>query len=230
MRFFIVLLLTVALAASAVLGESTPQRPLSSKLKDDTIVIDRNVFNTADTPFRPHNGTKPFTNWVGLTLDYSYIQPVFNLIMSTESIANGTLRTRGEAHITVITPPEFDRVLRPAGVTINELDDLATAGPQRNRLQKAKFGMECLGRVQVVTKPKNVFQQALQIILKEYEDLVEYRWDVFNLFVQKGGNPALFDPENFSPHITLGYRHRDIFEGDGVFKRKNACIRNIVVE
>ncbi|CAO3563821.1 unnamed protein product [Mortierella alpina] len=230
MRFFIELLFTATLAGSAVLGETTLQWPFSSKLRDDTIVIDRNIFNTADIPFRPHNGTKPFTNWIGLTLDYSYIQPVFNLIKATESIANGTLRTRGEAHITVITPPEFDTVLRPAGVTINELDDLATVGPQRNRLQKAKFGMECLGRVQVVTKPRHVFQQAIQIILKEYEDLVDYRWDVFNLFVQKGGNPALFDPENFSPHITLGYRHRDIFEVDGVFKRKNACVRKIVVE
>ncbi|KAG9322719.1 hypothetical protein KVV02_000797 [Mortierella alpina] len=229
MRFLTTLLFTLPLATSAVLAEPMLQNPFSSKLNDDAILIDRHVFKTAKVPFRSHNGTQPFTNWVGLTLDYFYIQPVFDLVKSTESIANGTLRTRGEAHITVITPPEFDKILRPVGVTVQELNDLATMGPKRDRLQRAKFGVECLGRVQVVTQPRNVFQQAIQIILKDYEDLVDYRWDVFTLFMKKGGNPALFDPENFSPHVTLGYRHRDLFEVDGVFKRKNACIRKIVV-
>ncbi|KAF9272799.1 hypothetical protein BGZ68_002082 [Mortierella alpina] len=230
MRFLATPLFTLTLATLAILAECMPQKPFLSRLNDEAIVVNRSILNTADVPFKSHNGTKPYSSWVGLTLDYSYIKPVFNLIKATESIANGTLRTRGEAHITVITPPEFDRILRPAGVTIQHLDDLATTGLQKDRLQKAKFGFECLGRVQVVSKPGNVFQQAVQIILKDYGDLVDYRWDVFSLFVKKGGNPALFDPENFSPHITLGFRHRDIFEVDGVFKRKNACIRQIVVE
>ncbi|KAF9952967.1 hypothetical protein BGZ72_005781 [Mortierella alpina] len=212
-------LMTTRAGISRALAESGLAALISEKkaaikelqLPDDSIFINRSLLNTAEIPFKSHN-------------------PVFNLIKSTGSIANGTLRTRGEAHITVITPPEYDKVLHPAGVTIEELNDLATMGPQRNRLQKARFGVECLGRVQVVSKPGNVFQQAVQIILKDYEDLVNYRWDVFHLFVEKGGNPALFDPESFSPHITLGYRHRDLFEADGVFKRKNACIRRIVIE
>ncbi|KAF9567055.1 hypothetical protein EC968_003524 [Mortierella alpina] len=176
MRFLPSLLLALlTLTKSAVLAESMLQRPFTSKVNDFAIVIDKKIFNTAQIPFKPHNGTTQNTNWVGLTLDYSYVQPVFNLIKSTQSIANGTLKTRGEAHITVITPPEFDKVLGPAGVTVEELNDLATMGPGRDRLQKARFGFECLGRVQVVTKPRNVFQQAVQIILKDYEDLVDYR-------------------------------------------------------
>lgn len=170
-----------------------------------------------------------FTNWVGLTVDYKYVKPVFDLVNSTASFNNNTaLLSRGESHITIILPPEYDNILHPAGVTIEELNKIAV-NPKRP-LQKARFGIECLGRVQVVSKPDNVYQQAVQIILKDYQDIVAYREEVWKLLVKKGGNPALFDAANFLPHITLGFKHRDIFVEDGVFKGKNACIHSLVAK
>ncbi|KAG0211675.1 hypothetical protein BGX28_007569 [Mortierella sp. GBA30] len=230
MRFATSLLVTMALATSSVLAGHKHSKPHHPRPHGKSIVIDKKVLNTANIPFVPHTGTTLFSNWVGLTVDYKYVKPVFDLVNSTQAIANGTLLSRGESHITVILPPEYDNILHPAGVTIEELNALATLGAHKNRLQRAKFGIECLGRVQVVSKPDNVFQQAVQIILKNFEDIVDYRRDVFKLFVKKGGNPALFDPENFLPHITLGFKHRDIFVEDGVFKGKNACIHKMVVK
>ncbi|KAG0311904.1 hypothetical protein BGZ99_009841 [Dissophora globulifera] len=218
MRVATSLLATLALVASTVMAGPRPS---------DTIVINKKVLQTSKVPFIPHNGTALFTNWVGLNVDFKYVQPIFDLVNATHSLSNGTLLSRGESHVTVILPPEYDNILHPAGVTIDELNALAS---HNNRLQRAKFEIECLGRVQVVSKPDNAFQQAVQIILKNFGDIVAYREDVYKLFVKKGGNPALFDPWNFTPHITLGYKIRDIFVEDGVFKGKNACIHKMVAK
>ncbi|KAG0246507.1 hypothetical protein BG011_002410 [Mortierella polycephala] len=196
---------------------------LASPKHSDTIVINKKVLNTAKAPFVTNNGTELLTNWVGLNVDFQYVKPVFDFVNATQSIANGSLISYGEAHVTVILPPEYDNILHPASVTIDELNALAT---HKNRLQSAKFGLECLGRVQAVSTPDN----AVQIILKDYDDIIAYREDVFKLYVKKGGNPALFDPWNFTPHITLGFRHRDIFVEDGIYKGKNACIRKIIAK
>ncbi|KAG0295905.1 hypothetical protein BGZ98_001177 [Dissophora globulifera] len=218
MRVATSLLATLALVASTVMADPRPS---------DTIVINKKVLQTSKVPFIPHNGTALFTNWVGLNVDFKYVKPIFDLVNATHSLSNGTLLSRGESHVTIILPPEYDNILHPAGVTIGELNALAS---HNNRLQRAKFEIECLGRVQVVSKPDNAFQQAVQIILKNFDDIVAYREDVYKLFVKKGGNPALFDPWNFTPHITLGYKIRDIFVEDGVFKGKNACIHKMVAK
>ncbi|KAI7831791.1 hypothetical protein BC939DRAFT_150250 [Gamsiella multidivaricata] len=177
--------------------------------------------------FSLFQGTELFTNWVGLNVDFQYVKPIFDLVNTTQTLGNGTLLSRGEAHVSIILPTEYDQVLHPAGVTIEELNTLAST---KNRLQRSKFELECLGRVQVVSKPDGVFQQSVQIILKNYKDLIHFREEVFKLYVKKGGNPALFAAENFTPHITLGFKHRDIFIEDGVYKGKNACIHKIVAK
>ncbi|KAG0351640.1 hypothetical protein BG005_008860 [Podila minutissima] len=216
------LIATLALAAATI---AAPDNKHGNK-PNKPIVINKKVLQTSKVPFIPHNGTALFTNWVGLNVDFKYVKPVFDLVNATKAYGNGTLISRGESHITTIPPTEYDNILHPAGVTIEELNALAA---KNNRLQRARFGLECLGRVQVVTKD-GVFQQSVQIILKNYKDILSYRNDVFKLFVKKGGNPALFAPDNFTPHITIGFKNRDIFIEDGVYKGKNACIHPIVAK
>ncbi|KAG0047672.1 hypothetical protein BGZ83_007316 [Gryganskiella cystojenkinii] len=228
MRIASSLIATLAFVATSVLA-AAPQDKKPNHHHQKPIVINKKVFNTGKIPFQPHNGTALFTNWVGLTVDFKYVKPIFDIVNSTASFNNHTaLLSRGESHITVIQPPEFDNILHPAGVTIEELNAIAT-NPKRP-LQKAKFEIECLGRVQVVSKPDNVYQQSLQIILKNYQDVVAYRQEVSDLYVKKGGNPALFYAANFLPHITLGFKHRDIFVEDGVYKGKNACIYPMIAK
>ncbi|KAI1316758.1 hypothetical protein EDD11_009496 [Mortierella claussenii] len=227
MRVAASLIATLALVASTVLAGSEIVDANKKHPQQKPIIISKKVLQTSKVPFIPHNGTALFTNWIGLNVDFQYVKPIFNLVNTTQALGNGTLISRGESHITIILPTEYDQILHPAGVTIEELNALAT---HKNRLQRSKFELECLGRVQVVSKPDGVFQQSLQIILKNYRDLIRYREDVFKLFVKKGGNPALFDAENFTPHITLGFKHRDIFVEDGVYKGKNACIHKIAAK
>ncbi|KAG9071488.1 hypothetical protein KI688_005700 [Linnemannia hyalina] len=221
MRIATTLFATLALVASTVIA--APENKHGHK-NNGPIVINKKVLKTSSVPFIPHTGTALFTNWVGLNVDYKYIQPIFQKVNTTASLGNGTLISRGESHITIITPPEYDTILSKVGMTIHELNALAT---KNNRLQRAHFDIECLGRVQTVTQPDNVFQQSVQLIVKNYKDIVAYRTDVFKLFVKKGGNPALFAAENFQPHITLGFKNRDLFVEDGIFKGKNACIHKV---
>ncbi|KFH67042.1 hypothetical protein MVEG_07565 [Podila verticillata NRRL 6337] len=217
------LIATLALAAATF---AAPDNKHGNKNNNKPIVINKKVLQATKVPFIPHTGNDLFTNWVGLNLDFKYVKPIFDLVNTTKAYGNGTLISRGEAHVTTILPTEYDNILHPAGVTIEELNALAV---KNNRLQRARFELECLGRVQVVTKD-GVYQQAVQIILKNYKDIVSYRTEVFKLFVKKGGNPALFGADNFTPHITVGFKHRDIFIEDGVYKGKNACVHSIVAK
>ncbi|KAG0021409.1 hypothetical protein BGZ80_002466 [Entomortierella chlamydospora] len=204
MRIAASLIATLAMVASTVLA--APETANHNKKHDNAIVINKKVLQTSKVSFIPHVGTADlFTNWVGLNVDFKYVKPIFDIVNTTKAFGNGTLISRGESH---------------------ELNAIAT---HKNALQRSKFELECLGRVQVTTAD-GVFHQSLQIILKNYKDLIRYRQQVFELFVKKGGNPALFDPENFTPHITLGFKIRDIFVEDGVFKGKNACIHKIVAK
>ncbi|KAF9095185.1 hypothetical protein BGX29_009144 [Mortierella sp. GBA35] len=218
----IALFATLALVASTVLAG--PDNKNKKPHQNNALVINKRVLRTSTVPFIPHTGNATFTNWVGLNVDFKYIQPVFQKVNSTLSLGNGTLISRGESHITVILPPEYDNILKKVGVTMEELNRLAT---KNNRLQRAHWEIECLGRVQAVTQPGNVFQQSVQLIVKNYKDILAYRQDVFKLFVKKGGNPALFAAENYQPHLTLGFKNRDLFVEDGVFKGKNACFHKV---
>ncbi|KAF9978384.1 hypothetical protein BGZ73_002563 [Actinomortierella ambigua] len=212
------LLATLALVASTVVAG-----PDNAKNKHNS----QKALRISKKVLRADKGNGPFTNWVGMNLDFKYVKPFVDMVNSTSSLNNNTaLISRGEAHITMITPPEYDTILSKVGVTIQELNAIATN--KKRPLQRARFSIPCLGRVQAVTKD-NAFHQSWQLIVNDdKKDLLHYRQQVFKLYVKKGGNPALFDPEEFMPHITLGYKTRDLFVEDGVYKRKNACIAKVV--
>lgn len=90
---------------------------------------------------------------------------------------------KGEAHITVISPPEY-QILASANVTIDDINDLAT----KYKIQQSTFQVVCLGRVELQT---NVVYQ----LVVRSPDLVRLRTRLFQLYWHNGGNTALFDPE-----------------------------------
>ncbi|CAO3700796.1 unnamed protein product [Rhizopus microsporus] len=157
-------------------------------------------------------------SWLGMSIDFKYIKPVFEELNSTAT----PLLNRGESHITIISPPEF-AVLASAGVTIEQVNDIA----RKNKIQSSKFKIVCLGKEDVVIN--NVRKIVYQIIIKS-EDLVKIRREIFKLYVQKKGNTALFDPESFWPHITVGFTSSDVFLEQGVYKGANVCYRPILLD
>ncbi|KAI7853533.1 hypothetical protein BDC45DRAFT_569916 [Circinella umbellata] len=186
-------------------GPLNKQTPLGVPWKGEPVTISKKIYDSEKIDFLPHE------NWLGMELDYQYILPVVKGLNTTDE----PLLTRGESHVTVITPPEFD-ILAKANVTIEEINKIAAD----YKIQSTSFKMQCLGKesVHVENELYIVYQ-----ILVNAPNLETIREAIFRLYVTKGGNSALFDPQAFWPHITVGFTIGDLFESNGVYKGLNVC-------
>jgi 2'-5' RNA ligase len=170
------------------------------------------VYKTSHIPFLSHQGPGEWDSYLTLELDYA---PVKELFLEVQASQDRVLKTRNEAHITVITPPEFFRKLS-SHLSMNEIDQLAKS----MHIQDSFFTVECLGRATLGTK-------ATYYVIVSSPELVKIRRAIKKLFVDKGGDPQLFDPKDFYPHITLGYTDQDLHKDDGITKNLETCISDI---
>lgn len=135
------------------------------------------------------------------------------------------LSSRGEAHITVITPPEFDNYLKPSGVSINEIDAIAL----KYNIQKAPFQIGCLGAGTAMKTIGGVKTKAIAFyLLVRSQVLNQIRMEVYRL-AKKKDPYTKFDPTNFYPHITVAYLNDDVHESDGLIKDARTCIASVVI-
>ncbi|KAJ1995844.1 hypothetical protein EDC05_000502 [Coemansia umbellata] len=154
-------------------------------------------------------------------MSFAPFQKLFEAINATV----GTLQSRSEAHVTVITPPEFDRVLKPAGIGIEEIERIAL----ESNIQNARLKPVCIGRFNgalpnpVADLDKGNFLLYSLIVADVHGDLLGIRRKIFKLYREKGGEGALFQPEGFWPHVTIGFDRRDLFIEDGIYKGSNYC-------
>lgn len=182
------------------------------------ISISRNVLNGQSEPFISHQGTGPFDTYLTMELPFAPVKEVYKTLLNRGS----ALTTRGEAHITVVTPTEFTDEL--AGyISMNEIDTLA----KDLKIQEAKFSIVCLGSVEKMVDGK--FTKAFYLVV-ESEALLNIRREILKKISSEGGAPALFDPEDFFPHITVGYINRDLHKSDGIYKDTSTCKNDIILE
>ncbi|KAJ2795172.1 hypothetical protein H4R21_005220 [Coemansia helicoidea] len=234
-------LAAVAFAASAAAlvldasfdGGLLARRPYSAH-RDSVIIYDPNAptfalaadaLDSSSVPFTSHSEDTPFGSYLQQTLDYAQFDGLFRALNTSD----GPLHSRGEAHITVVSPPEFDRVLKPAGVTIGEIEGIAA----RVGIQDARLTPVCLGRFAgALPKPatdgdKGRFLLYSLVVADNHGDLARIRKEIFKLYRGKGGEGALFQPEGFWPHVTIGFDRRDLFIEDGIYKGANLCYARI---
>jgi hypothetical protein len=192
-------MLTSALLASSAsaLAITLPQ----------VFTLPREILDSSDVPFLPQ------TIWLGQNLNYSQFAPLVNLANSTY----GPIQGRGEAHITVITPPEFFAMQSVMG--IDEINSIALAA----NIQSTVFYPYCLATQSAIL---NGVQQNSYNVLIHAPGLEKLRANIGKLVTQRGG---VFDAANFTPHITVGFTLRDLFESDGVAKTAKTCIRPVIV-
>jgi hypothetical protein len=200
------LLFTGTLAA-----QPTPQH-ITSKVP---LVLSAAIHTPA--PFLAHSGTGAFDNYLTMNLPFA---PAEALWKSLESALGTPLKNRGEAHITVISPPEFTGVLSKV-LTMPDINDIAT----KLNIQSARFTPVCVGRAQVALEGKN--EQAYYVVVQS-DDLVNIRRAIFRKYCEKGGEPSLWDPQHYYPHITVGFTKQDLHEeSNGVRKGANSCFMEI---
>ena len=157
-----------------------------------------------------------YPDYVAINLTYT---PIENLLNQLKKDLKLKLDSRGEAHITLITPIEFNKVLAQK-LKISELNELA----KEMDIQDSSFKVICLGRGEKVIR--DVKESNFFVVIKS-DKLFDYRKKVEELFIKNGGKEGLFLPEHFYPHITVGFTKRDLHENDGVIKDAKSCYASL---
>lgn len=163
--------------------------------------------------FIPHDEKGAFKSYLAMNLPYAGFE---SLLKDLETSEGKTLKNRGESHITVITPPEFDKVLSKK-INMKDINRLA----EQMQIQQTPFRPLCIGKVTAQGKDA---EMAAYFVVIDSEKLFKLRKAIQDLYVSKGGDAADFNPELFFPHVTLGYTERDLHYEDGVKKDASSCI------
>lgn len=173
----------------------------------------------ANEPFIAHAGPGEYDSYLSLNLPFS---PAEELRLDVERLTSWGLMHRGEAHVTVVTPVEFWNVLKPQGMTIQEIDQIA----MNSGLQQSQLEAVCLGRGQL--EINGILESTYYVVVKS-QDLVALRKRIQERFEALGGTVGAFNAEAFYPHITLGYTARDLHESDGIIKNEESCFEELEI-
>lgn len=176
------------------------------------------VLDASQRDFISHRGTGPYSNYLALDLAW---EPFAKLRLGLESVFGRALSHRGEAHITVITPVEFDNALQ-GFVTMDEIDEIA------NAMDLTRATVQAIGVGRGDAEIANHSELTYFVIVRS-ADLLRIRQEVARLYFARGGDPALFQPGHFYPHVTIGFTLRDLHESDGVVKDESTRMGDVVL-
>lgn len=171
------------------------------------------------TSFLEHAGPGPFGSYLAQNLHHP---PFADLRLAVEARLGRTLAHRGEAHLTLVTPPEYDQVLK-SRLTMDDLHALARDAD----VQGFDFEPLCVGRAlrDLEDGPAETY-----FVVVRSEAARQLRRRIRDLFVERGGSRSAFDPELYEPHITLGFTTRDLHREDGVRKDDSSCWQPLYVD
>ena len=164
--------------------------------------LDAAIYATSNLSFESVSGN----DYLSMNVPYA---PAHKIDVELMRRLGKTLRDRNEAHITVITPPEYQSI--SAQISMTEIKPLAKS----LNLQSSKFEVRCLGRGQIKGNLETYYLVVVSDDLVTFREAIEKR-------VKAGG--GTFDAEHFYPHITIGFTQRDLHEADGVIKDEASCI------
>ncbi len=186
-----------------------------------TYKISRNVADSSKLKMTEHKGESYFENYLSMEVPF---EPVADLFKQVLVSTRQKMTNRGEAHITVVTPVEYNEVLKKF-IDISEIHEIA----QKMKIQKSKVFVNSLGRGQKILDSESKKIESTYFLIVTSKDLVALRQEIRNRFVARGGNKAAFKPaEDFYPHITVGFTSRDLHASDGILKdRKNSFYKEI---
>lgn len=198
MRLYL-LLLSVFLLCSCQTASVPPHGPNSAVEIPKTASITR--FSLAKTGV---NGRLLSPGgWLGQDLEF---KPYNDLRLQLEKDLGKILQNRGEAHVTIITPPEMKILNRTASAA--DILKLATAVDLGN----AELEIVCLGQAQ-----KDGLETYFVVVRSPR--LLNFRKNVAKI----AKNLKDFKAEEFYPHVTLGFTERDLHLQDGVVKNEKSC-------
>ena len=173
--------------------------------------ISSQVDNTKSMKFIAHSGSGKYDNYLMLNVPFAPVEKVF---LDLQTTLGKSLKNRGEAHITVITPPEYNNSLK-GFVSMAEIDKIAI----EMNIQSAEFEIVCIGSGKKMID--NKLEQTFYIVVTS-KTLLDIRRKIQALYLEKGGDAKKFNADHYFPHITLGFTKRDLHESDGIIKDKKS--------
>jgi len=176
-----------------------------------SIFVDDSIWDSAQLNFVPHTGSGAFGSYVTMNIPQG---PVVKTCKAIEKAIGKKLINRGEAHITVVTPPEYNKILKPF-LTMERINQIA----EQNLIQNSSFDILCIGSGQSQLNGK---KEETFFFVVQSTDLLKLRREVSRAFEAAGGEKGLFDAEKFYPHITIGFTKRDLHLSDGVVKNETS--------
>ncbi len=174
------------------------------------------AYDNSSIPFISHQGSGPFDSYLSMEIQFEPMAELFKQLLVLKRIQ---LTSRGESHITVVTPVEFNDILK-SKLTMNEIDSIA----KKARIQSSSFEAVCVGKGAFEIDKK--IEQTFYVVARS-PALLKIRDEVKKLFVSRGGDANAFKPSQYYPHITLGFTKRDLHESDGVTKDERSCFGDL---
>lgn len=150
--------------------------------------------------------------YVSYQLAYPNYQAIFQRLQLE---SERKLKSRGEAHITIVTPPEFEILKKK--IKPDRIHEVASTFLDKT----IPFEHVCLGEGE--KKIKDQIEKVFFVVVTA-PDLLRLR----RTLAEEGHfSKNEFDPDLFFPHITLGFTERDLYYEDGVIKNKESCKTNL---
>ncbi len=183
--------------------------------------LEKSVFKTSEMEFKEHVSEEYWGNYLSMRVPLPPIAELFKKILVRNG---GQLTSRGEAHITVITPIEYNDFLKEH-IKIDEINKIA----RELKIQSSRFEVDCLGWGKKKFDPEKNDLNFTYFVVVKSADLIAIRKEIAKRFWARGGNEKEFHPrENFYPHITVGFTSKDLHFDDGVVKdREHSFYREL---
>jgi 2'-5' RNA ligase len=172
----------------------------------EALPISRDGFNGTGIAFEPHS------NYLAMPLPFPPMKKLYEELVKRSPVK---LLSRGESHVTVLTPPEFDEL--KSKLSMADINAIAT----KNLIQETKLTPVCLGQGRGMLDGKE--EQAFFVVI-EASGLVKVRRAIADAFRARGGSRESFNPDHFYPHITVGFTKADLHEQNGVIKDAASCL------
>ncbi|MEQ1722589.1 MAG: hypothetical protein ABL930_05395 [Pseudobdellovibrio sp.] len=153
-------------------------------------------------------------NYFSIDLKYDRYKEVLAQLINKV----GPLKDRGEAHITIISPPEFKILTTGKKFKLNA-QKITEAYVKYNK-GVYSFKEVCIGSSE---KNQNSKSMKTYYIVLESPDLFSFRREIARLSELP---TSQFDPNLFNPHITLGFTDRDLHFEDGAIKDAKSCLKD----
>jgi len=178
------------------------------------ISLDKSEFKKVKF-FSRHFGENDWQGTLAMNIAYEPIKDLRRQMESTLYRGNSlkfltTWEARGEAHVTTITPVEYQECMwsekrKIYTIHIKEIEKIAL----KYNIQSSDLKIKGVGFGRKKFDDRHRTDETHFIIVNS-DNLEKIRDEIYKLYQERKGKKDCWHPNKFYPHITIGYTHKDL--------------------